>query len=201
MELINFSNKFDSAKKAARSEAGLERVHRNFEAKNSEFYKLVNRGRFKSKGAMEIDKEAARVSKAYRSFERERKILRSQLRDDVIVHSALGMVGKVVEPVTKYAGFDWRVNIALISSFAAKESSVATLGGIFGLGTGDRLEESVGKGALGWTDLHALALMVFMVVFPPCIPTLLAVKMETGSTLWMLVSALYPCLLYTSRCV
>lgn len=195
VELINFSNKFDSAKKAARSEAGLERVHRNFEAKNSEFYKLVNRGRFKSKGAMEIDKEAARVSKAYRSFERERKILRSQLRDDVIVHSALGMVGKVVEPVTKYAGFDWRVNIALISSFAAKESSVATLGGIFGLGTGDRLEESVGKGALGWTDLHALALMVFMVVFPPCIPTLLAVKMETGSTLWMLVSALYPVLL------
>ena len=73
VELINFSNKFDSAKKAARSEAGLERVHRNFEAKNSEFYKLVNRGRFKSKGAMEIDKEAARVSKAYRSFERERK--------------------------------------------------------------------------------------------------------------------------------
>lgn len=85
--------------------------------------------------------------------------------------------------------------IALISSLAAKESSVATLGGIYGLGSGARLEESVAESDLGWTDLHALALMVFMVVFPPCIPTLLAVKMETGSTIWTLFAGTYPILL------
>lgn len=194
-KLINFSNEFDSAKKAARSESKLNQVHQNFMARNLDFYKLVNRGRFESNGIVEVDEEAARISRAYRSFERDRKALRARVRDDVMVHSVLGVVGRFIEPVTKYAGFDWRVNIALISSFAAKESSVATLGGIYGLDTGARLEESVGEGALGWTDLHALALMVFMVVFPPCIPTLLAVKMETGSAAWMLVSALYPILL------
>ncbi len=144
---------------------------------------------------IEVDPEAARISRAYRSFERERKALRARASDDIIVHSALGIVGRALEPVTKYAGFDWKVNIALISSFAAKESSVATLGSIYGLDTGARLEESVAEGDLGWTDLHALALMVFMVVFPPCIPTLLAVKMETGSTMWMLLAAFYPVLL------
>jgi len=194
-KLINFSNEFDSAKKAARRESKLNQVHQNFMARNLDFYKLVNRGRFESNGIVEVDEEAARISRAYRSFERDRKALRARVRDDVMVHSVLGVVGRFIEPVTKYAGFDWRVNIALISSFAAKESSVATLGGIYGLDTGARLEESVGEGALGWTDLHALALMVFMVVFPPCIPTLLAVKMETGSAAWMLVSALYPILL------
>lgn len=194
-KLINFSNEFDSAKKAARSESKLNQVHQNFMARNLDFYKLVSRGRFESNGIVEVDKEAARISREYRSFERDRKALRARARDDVMVHSVLGIVGKFIEPVTKYAGFDWRVNIALISSFAAKESSVATLGGIYGLDTGARLEESVGEGALGWTDLHALALMVFMVVFPPCIPTLLAVKMETGSAVWMLISALYPILL------
>lgn len=195
VELINFSNRFDSAKKVARSDSKLDRVHRDFMAMNPDFYKLVNRGRFESNGVVEVDEEAARISRAYRSFENDRKALRARVRDDVMVHSVLGMVGRFIEPVTKYAGFDWRVNIALISSFAAKESSVATLGGIYGLDTGARLEESVGEGALGWTDMHALALMVFMVLFPPCIPTLLAVKMETGSTMWMLVAALYPIVL------
>jgi len=195
VELIDFSNQFDAAKKSARSEAKLDKVHKDFMAKNLEFYKLVNRGRFETNGMIEVDPEAARISRAYRSFERERKALRARASDDIIVHSALGIVGRALEPVTKYAGFDWKVNIALISSFAAKESSVATLGSIYGLDTGVRLEESVAEGDLGWTDLHALALMVFMVVFPPCIPTLLAVKMETGSTMWMLLAAFYPVLL------
>lgn len=195
VQLVHFNNEFDSAKKAARTEARLDRVHKDFTARNLEFYKLANRGRFESNGAVEVDEEAARVSRAYRAFERERKALRARAGEDVIVHSVLGMVGRMLEPVTRYAGFDWRVNIALISSFAAKESSVATLGGIYGFDFGSRPEESVAEGDTGWTDLHALALMVFMVVFPPCIPTLLAVKMETGSTIWMLISGLYPILL------
>ncbi|HAI87594.1 MAG TPA: ferrous iron transport protein B [Firmicutes bacterium] len=195
IQLVRYSNEFDLAKKAAASDARLDKVHQSFAAKNLDFYKIVNRGRYESEGTTQVDQEAARVSRAFSSFERERKALRAQARDDVIVHSTLGIVGKALEPVTRYAGFDWKINIALISSFAAKESSVATLGGIYGLDSGARLEESVAESDLGWTDLHALALMVFMVVFPPCIPTLLAVKMETGSTMWTLFAGVYPILL------
>jgi len=194
-ELVRFSKEFDLAKKAARSEAGLKKVHRKFMARDLAFYKLSNRGRFELDGVMETDVEAARISRYYRGFERERKALRSRLRDDTINHSVLGIIGRSFEPITKYAGFDWKVNIALLSSFAAKESSVATLGGIYGLDGGIGLEGQVDAEDLGWTDLHALALMVFMVVFPPCIPTLLAVKMETGKTLWMVFAGLYPVVL------
>lgn len=195
IQLVRYSNAFDLAKKAAGGDARLGKVHRSFADRNPDFYKIVNRGRYESGGTIQVDQDAARISRMFNGFERGRKALRAQVRNDVIVHSVLGIAGKALEPVTKYAGFDWRVNIALISSFAAKESSVATLGGIYGLDSGARLEESVAESDLGWTDLHALTLMLFMVVFPPCIPTLLAVKMETGSTMWTLFAGIYPILL------
>jgi ferrous iron transport protein B len=47
----------------------------------------------------------------------------------------------------------------------------------------------------GWTPLHALALILFMTMYPPCIPTLLMVRLESGSTKWALFATLYPIVL------
>jgi ferrous iron transport protein B len=51
------------------------------------------------------------------------------------------------------------------------------------------------RGEEGFTPLHALALMLFMVLYPPCIATSIAVKLQTGSIKWMLFSMLYPMVL------
>jgi ferrous iron transport protein B len=75
---------------------------------------------------------------------------------------------------------------------------VATLGGIYQSPPGDKdkvLEERMREKEKGWTALHVLAIMLFMAMFPPCIPTLLMVRLETGSTKWMLFATFYPIVL------
>lgn len=79
--------------------------------------------------------------------------------------------------------------MALLSALAAKENSAATLGAIYGL---DGM--SIGEGMAsvsGLTPLHALALMLFMALYPPCVPAAIMVKTQTLSTRWMLFSILF----------
>jgi ferrous iron transport protein B len=114
-------------------------------------------------------------------------------------HQLFGQVGRAMEPVTQFAGFDWKVNIALISSFAARESSVATLGAIF--------QEKADEGATleqrmqaegqsdGRTPLGALAIIIFFALYPPCLATTIMVKVQTASYKWMLFSIVFPTLL------
>jgi len=101
-----------------------------------------------------------------------------------------------MEPLTKWAGFNWRVNVSLLSAFAAKESSVATLGALYQQEEeGESLEARMEKGEKGFTPLHALALMLFMVLYPPCIATTIMVKIQSGSYKWMFFSVIYPMIL------
>ena len=86
--------------------------------------------------------------------------------------------------------------MSLISAFAAKESSVATLGALYQQEEeGETLEKRMKKGEAGFTPLHALALMLFMVLYPPCIATTIMVKLQTGSFKWMFFSMIYPIVL------
>jgi ferrous iron transport protein B len=118
------------------------------------------------------------------------------MRKERIDNSFLGRVGRWLEPVTRWAGFNWRVNVALLSAFAAKESSVATLGALYEPEEeGEALEQRMAKGEEGFTPLHALALMLFMVLYPPCLATSIAVKLQAGSVKWMLFSMIYPMVL------
>src|SRR5690606_16076199 len=112
----------------------------------------------------------------------------------------LGTIGRSLEPVSQYAGFNWRVNIAVLSSLAAKESMVATLGSLYQEGQDDdsadsaatSLESRMSSQETTFTPLHAVALMMFMVVCPPCFRTAIAIQIQTGSFRWMLFSFLYP---------
>jgi ferrous iron transport protein B len=105
------------------------------------------------------------------------------------------MAGKALEPVTQFAGFNWRVNIALLSAFAAKENSASTLGALYGQDTDSTVESDMRAGEPGMTPLHALALMLFMALYPPCIPASVMVRLQAGSTGWMLFSMGYQTLL------
>lgn len=103
-----------------------------------------------------------------------------------------------MEPFTRLAGFNWRVNVGLIGAFAAKESVVATLGSIYQASgqsdDGTSLEQQISEQEKGWTPLHAVAMMLFMALYPPCVATLLMIKLQAGWW-WMLFATGYPILL------
>ncbi len=113
-----------------------------------------------------------------------------------IAHSFAGTAGRVLEPVIKPLGFDWRIGIGLISSFAAREVFVSTMGVIFGV------EDNRGAdpvplrqalrdarwpdGAALFTPLVCLTLMIYYVFAMQCMSTVAVVKRETNSWRWPL---------------
>jgi ferrous iron transport protein B len=99
-------------------------------------------------------------------------------------HSFAGMVGKTIEPAIKPLGFNWKIGIGLITSLAAREVIVGTLGTIYGI-EGD--EQSAGLQQAVHHDLTAagaVALLVFFAFAMQCFSTLAVVKRETGGWKW-----------------
>jgi len=200
-KLIEFALYWDAyskAKMAARGKKARETMDQRFREKNLAYFKVVKKGEYNIEGKVIRDKDAKKAYTAYKKLDRTRSRLRRGYRDETIVSGYMGRAGRFIEPFTKWAGFNWRVNIALMSSFAAKENSVATLGGIYQSPPGEKegvLEERMREKEKDWTALHVLAIMLFMAMYPPCIPTLLMVRLETGSTKWMLFATFYPIVL------
>ncbi len=111
-----------------------------------------------------------------------------------IKNSYAGRLGHAIEPVITPLGFDWKIGVALIASFAAREVLVSTLSIIYNVGK-DENEESETlisavrdakreDGKPTWTPLTALTLMVFFVLAMQCMSTLAVVRRETNSWSW-----------------
>ncbi len=128
------------------------------------------------------------LSTALRKADTARKNLRREIRQERFEHSFLGKAGKSLEWLTKGAGFDWKINIALLSALAAKENSAATIGALYGF-EGSSIGESFDQS--GFTPLHALSLMLFMALYPPCLAASMMVKAQTGKTGWMIFSIVF----------
>ena len=104
--------------------------------------------------------------------------------------SMVGAIGKVLEPLVSPLGFDWRIAIALIFGFIAKEIVVGAMGVIYGVGEDEgALSEILVGGAM--SPLTALGLMVFTLLYMPCIACVGVIKSETGSWKWALFSVAY----------
>ena len=104
-------------------------------------------------------------------------------------NSYIGQIGKAVEPVIEPLGFDWKLGIGLISGVGAKELVVSTLGVIY---TNEEDVENVNlSNRIPITPLAALAYMLFVLIYFPCIATLAAIKQESGSWKWALFAAGY----------
>jgi ferrous iron transport protein B len=141
--------------------------------------------------------EAKAAARALRQYEREIKGLRIARKKEQIDSSFAGRVGKAVEPVSTLAGFEWRMNIAIIASFAAKESLVGTLGTIYSVEeeSEEELAQSVARTERGWTVWHKVAILVFIALFPPCLATIIVIKNETDSWKWAGFASVYPIVL------
>ncbi len=111
-------------------------------------------------------------------------------------HSAAGRLGHALEPALAPLGFDWRIGVGLIGSFAAREVLVSTLGIVWGIGRDadeaseplrDSLQQATrADGTPLFTPLSGLALMVFFVLAAQCMSTLAVVRRESGSWKWPL---------------
>lgn len=112
-------------------------------------------------------------------------------------HSILGFIGKAVEPVVRPMDFGWKTSVSLIAGAAAKEVVVSTLGVLYvGEDDADLLSERLSTpskitGKAPFTHASALAFMVFVLLYFPCIATLTAITKETGSWRYTLFSILY----------
>ncbi len=118
-----------------------------------------------------------------------------------IERSVAATVGHTLEPVTRPAGFDWRINVGLIGSFGARELMVGTLGVIFGLEDLDEDDPSPlsaklrdakkTDGTPRYGTPNALALLAFFVVACQCVSTVAAIRRETKSLRWPAFVLLY----------
>lgn len=113
----------------------------------------------------------------------------------LLENSYIGIVGKGIEPVIKPIGYDWKIGIALITSFAAREVFVGSLSTIYangGTGSSNRLSERLKKqknsdGTLVFSMRTGISLMVFYVYAMQCLSTLAIVKRETKSWKWPII--------------
>jgi ferrous iron transport protein B len=123
-----------------------------------------------------------------------------------IAHSVAGRLGKAIEPVIAPLGFDWKIGIGLIGSFAAREVFVSTMGIVYSVeNSGDEtpitaLSETMQKekradGSPVYTPLTGTALMVFYVLAMQCLSTLAVVRRETNSWKWPAFQFVYMTLL------
>jgi ferrous iron transport protein B len=106
--------------------------------------------------------------------------------------SFVGRAGHVIEPLIKPLGFDWKIGVGLISSFAARETIISTLSVVYNAGDDAENQSLVGvmkeakraDGSPVWTPLVGLSLMVFFVLACQCMSTVAIVRRETNSWRW-----------------
>ncbi len=117
-------------------------------------------------------------------------------------HSFAGRMGHALEPLIAPLGFDWKIGIGLISSFAAREVFVGTMSTVYNVGGGDSdedvktlaenlREQTRPDGSLVYTTLTGITLMVFYVFALQCVSTVAVVRRETNSWKWPVFQWLY----------
>lgn len=107
---------------------------------------------------------------------------------DALKYSIAGRFGSFLEPVTKYAGFQWQVNISLIGGFAAKEVVLSTLSTAYSLGKtlpneNEKASEQFKARLLSdpnWTIPSIISLFLFMLLYAPCLTTVVTIARETS---------------------
>ena len=110
-----------------------------------------------------------------------------QQQEAQLAHSVLGRFGKAIEPAVAPLGYDWKIGVSIVASFAAREVFVSTMGTIYGVGgeddaaLADRLRaETDASGAPVYTPLIAVGLMVFYVYALMCMSTIAVTVREAG---------------------
>ncbi|NDW09113.1 ferrous iron transport protein B [Dysgonomonas sp. 520] len=161
---------------------------RKFDDKIEEQISLIEK-KFDNKEITKEEKEAQITN-----LERQRNLEHAE-------NSYIGQIGKFIEPAVKPLGFDWKIGVSLASGMAAKEVVVSTLGVLY-TGQQDQDEESDSlrdrlanatnpDGSPTFTPLVVISLLLFVLIYFPCIAVIAAIKGESGSWKWGLFTIVY----------
>jgi ferrous iron transport protein B len=145
------------------------------------------------KAVQKIEKPAQKTGPQMEAYELD-------VKNTKLENSYMGILGKTIEPVIKPIGYDWKIGISLLTSFAAREVFVGSMATIYSVQ--DDGETNLGlmqkMRAEKWSDgkpvyslATGLSLMVFYVYAMQCMATLAIVKRETKSWKWPLIQILY----------
>lgn len=144
-----------------------------------------------SRYSQEIENTEGDTTALVRGKEAALSGIRRAMRIEEAENSWMGRIGKTIAPVFAPIGIDWRGSIALLSGFVAKEIVVSTMGILYAVEEGE--PEALKKALLAspMTPLSAFSMMVFVLLYVPCLATVAAIRKETGSVKWAGFSILY----------
>jgi ferrous iron transport protein B len=127
--------------------------------------------------------------------------LNKQRKTELLQSSFAGTLGKAIEPAIRPLGYDWKIGIALITSFAAREVFVGTMATLYSVGedadeNNSTLREKMGAavredGSKVYNLATGLSLLMFYVIAMQCMSTLAVVKRETRSWKWPMIQLVY----------
>ena len=109
-------------------------------------------------------------------------------------YSIAGKAGKLMEPLIRPLGFDWRIGVALVTGLAAKEVVVSTMGTIYSLGEADETSpelKTILRNDPAFDQATALSLMVFVLLYIPCVAAIGVMKKEVGNWQAILFYSVY----------
>ena len=138
---------------------------------------------------------ASASGEADRAVVAGRQAIAREEAEAALQYSFAGRIGLSLEGLTRWCGFDWRTNVALLSGFAAKELIISTLGTAYSLGRSKRgedipLSEQLARDP-GWSPVSALAVIVFIMLYAPCLATVTCIIKESGAWKWGLFSVVF----------
>jgi ferrous iron transport protein B len=123
-----------------------------------------------------------------------------QINEEQQYNSYLGRTGRFIEPVIRPIGFDWKIGVSLLSGIIAKEIVISTLGVLYSGEDDQSLREAIkeqrhSQGKLSgqkiYTQPTALAFLVFVLIYVPCIAVIAAIRKETGKWKWAIFNIVY----------
>ncbi len=153
---------------------------------------------------LQTPSESQPPSQAAAALQADLQVVEARQASAALRHSLAGRVGTGLEIISRWAGFDWRTNIALLGGFAAKEVIVSTLGTAYSLGDVDAGNGSSLASRLaaepGWGILTAWSVLIFVMFYAPCFVTVVCIARES-SWKWGLFSMVFNTVLAFSLAV
>jgi ferrous iron transport protein B len=131
-----------------------------------------------------IDTRHLKAASQYLKYRGDRADINVLEQEATLKRTIAGWIGRRLETISRPLGFDYRINIALVGGFAAKEVVVSTLGTAYSLGKPDSEEASSLSEKLkndpNWTPLLALTLIIFTMLYVPCFVTVISIRQESS---------------------
>jgi ferrous iron transport protein B len=144
--------------------------------------------------------DSGQIPEHHRELAMKTAAVQQAVAGEQLRHSFAGRLGHLIEPAIKPLGYDWKIGVGLIGSFAAREVFVSTMGIVYSVGDDDENTDPLAAAMLAdvrpdgtkvWTPLVATSVLIWFVLAMQCMSTLAIVKRETGRWRWPLAQLAY----------